>query len=89
MAIFRDLILQVSQLPSGSTLLEHLQSIGENPTILLGNAATTRVIKATSGTSRKNYTSKGLPQVHITDNSVQAIQQAVDELVRNIGRATS
>jgi hypothetical protein len=80
-----DLILSLSTLPSGNTVLDHLKSVTYSPKVI--GKGQNYIIKSNAPT-RKQVISRSIPQVNIQNNSVQAIQQAIDEMLKHIGRAT-
>lgn len=78
----QDLILAISKLPSGSRVIDHLKSVKYQL------ADRVVPIVKTSGSAKRQIISRSMPQVHVQNNSVQAIQQAIDEMLKHIGRAT-
>lgn len=80
----RQLLVSKSGYPSGtSTARLRMQAI-EAATVSIAPQLEKKVIQYVRAPSASKSAKIRLPQVHVVDNSVMAVQQAFDELMRNI-----
>jgi hypothetical protein len=88
---FGELILAISDLPSGNTLINHLKSIQDaEGGIRYRTVVEERIIYKTHprpSSTATTSTKVRLPPVTVLENTPQAIQQALEDIARNVQKA--